>query len=197
MGAFCFDEPRCGAGLRVKRPVARRGELRCSTGDEWGFWERWDTEDRIVAAWVQWLRRLGPFSVWATLTYRVDGVSMACARRHPFEFARAAARIAKRHVIVVAAGEPQRLGRPHWHALLLCPDGPELEVGTAAHAWRDAVGVVAGNVKAERPHGFTPEYLCRHPNRTIEVGCPRANRCRRPHRGCMVSRALRGFFAAE
>lgn len=164
---------------------------------DWDYWDRWETQDRVVAAWVHWLRRLGGYSVWATLTYRVDGLSMSRARWHPFEFARAAARLTNRHVVVVAAGEPQRLGRPHWHALLSSPDGPELEVSITARAWRDAVGSVAGNVKAERPHRFSLEYLCRHPNRTIEVGCPRPNRCRRPGRGCVINRGLRGLFAAE
>lgn len=169
-------------------------ELSQPANDDWGFWERWEVEDRLVAAWVGWLRQLGGYSVWATLTYRVDGVSMARACRHPFDFAKAAARRAGRHVVVVAGGGPQRSGRPHWHALLACPDGPRLDLGVVSPAWRDAVGAAAGGVKAERPHGFSLEYLCRHPNRTIKVGCPRANRCRRPGRGCVVHRDLGTFF---
>lgn len=162
---------------------------------DWGYWERWETRERIVAAWVSWLERLGGYSVWATLTYRVAGLPMHRTCRHPFEFARAAARHAGRHVVVVAAGEPQRQGRPHWHVLLSSLDDAGLDPGIVSLAWRDAIGSAAGNVKAEAPHRFSLEYLCRHPNRTIEVGCPRSNRCRRPRRGCLIARGLRGQFA--
>ena len=178
-------------GLASSRPAKRRQV----PGTEWGFWELTSTERRIRTAWDDMLARFPHWSLWATLTYRLD-LSSRRADRHPKLFARALGRLAERHVIVACAGEPQLLGRPHFHALIGATDGESLDLALPGRAWRRALpSGLAGNVKSARPHDGCIPYLTAHPEPVIEIGCSRPNFCKRKF-GCLVDRGRRRYFEA-
>jgi len=138
---------------------------------DWGFWQLESTERPLRTGWVDLLARFPHWSLWVTLTYRLD-LSSRRADRHPKLFARALGRLAERHVIVACAGEPELLGRPHFHAILGATDGDHstLRCQDERGGGRYRTGSQATRARRQRQVGPSARRMYPPPHETPRAG---------------------------
>ncbi len=142
-------------------------------------------QKRLIEAAEKLVRKFGIWSVFLTLTFKVDEVSDRKALEMTRTFLRAIAEGTGAHVPFVLAMGPQWRGVPHVHLLLQAsPENTESILRNARSVWRKC-GFIAGrmDVQAFDPENFGIRYVLRHDYWDCNVACPRFLPCKRLKNG--------------